>query len=206
MARSSSQLRADAERIWWAGVRAVLPERLIPAACPRRRRHAVRWATMRSICAECVGLPIVGAGKAAGAMAVALENALGAAAAGRKERDRLGQRAGRLRRAHAMRSACTRLARRASTSRGRKASRARERILEIVSSLGPDDLCFCLLSGGGSALLPAPVPGISLDDKIRVTRLLECRRREHRAAQHGAQPTEPGQRRRAGAGLPCRPT
>ena len=46
------------------------------------------------------------------------------------------------------------------------------RILEIVSSLGPDDVCFCLLTGGGSALLPAPVPEISLDDKIRLTRLI----------------------------------
>jgi hydroxypyruvate reductase len=46
------------------------------------------------------------------------------------------------------------------------------RILEIVSSLGPDDLCFCLLTGGGSALLPAPVPEISLEEKVRVTRLL----------------------------------
>ncbi len=46
------------------------------------------------------------------------------------------------------------------------------RILEIVSSLGPDDVCFCLLTGGGSALLPAPVPEISLEDKVRLTRLL----------------------------------
>ena len=47
-----------------------------------------------------------------------------------------------------------------------------ERILEVVASLGPDDLCICLLSGGGSALIPAPVPGISLDDKIGVAQLL----------------------------------
>ena len=49
-----------------------------------------------------------------------------------------------------------------------------QKILDIVSSLGRDDVCFCLLSGGGSALLPAPVPGITLDDKIRVARILSA--------------------------------
>ena len=47
-------------------------------------------------------------------------------------------------------------------------------ILRIVASLGPDDLCLCLLSGGGSALLPAPVEGIRLEDKLAVTRLLSA--------------------------------
>ncbi len=32
-------------------------------------------------------------------------------------------------------------------------------ILRLVESLGPDDLCLCLISGGGSALMPAPVEG-----------------------------------------------
>ncbi|MDB5337011.1 MAG: D-glycerate 2-kinase, partial [Planctomycetaceae bacterium] len=36
----------------------------------------------------------------------------------------------------------------------------------------PRDLCLVLLSGGGSALLPAPVAGISLSDKQAVTRFL----------------------------------
>ena len=49
-----------------------------------------------------------------------------------------------------------------------------QRILQIVSSLGPDDLCFCLLTGGGSALLPAPVPEISLAEKIELTKLLSA--------------------------------
>ncbi len=49
-----------------------------------------------------------------------------------------------------------------------------EEILRIVSALGPDDLCLCLLSGGGSALLPAPVEGITLGDKLAVTRLLSA--------------------------------
>ena len=47
-----------------------------------------------------------------------------------------------------------------------------ERILEMARSLGPDDLCLALISGGGSALLPAPIEGVSLADKLAVTRLL----------------------------------
>ncbi len=46
------------------------------------------------------------------------------------------------------------------------------RILEMVRSLGAEDICICLLSGGGSALLPAPAEGISLQQKRLVTRFL----------------------------------
>jgi glycerate 2-kinase len=52
--------------------------------------------------------------------------------------------------------------------------RGAEEILRIVGSLGPDDLGLCLLSGGGSALLPAPADGISLEDKLAVTRHLSA--------------------------------
>ena len=48
------------------------------------------------------------------------------------------------------------------------------RILELVASAGPRDICLCLLSGGGSALLPAPCPGISLEQKQRVTLALHA--------------------------------
>ncbi len=46
------------------------------------------------------------------------------------------------------------------------------KILQLVERLRDDDLCLVLLSGGGSALLPAPCFGVSLDDKQEVTRLL----------------------------------
>ena len=45
-------------------------------------------------------------------------------------------------------------------------------ILRRVSRLQPDDLCIVLISGGGSALLPAPLPGVSLAEKAEVTRVL----------------------------------
>jgi len=49
-----------------------------------------------------------------------------------------------------------------------------DEILRLVESLGPDDLCLCLISGGGSALMPAPAEGISLADKLAVTRHLSA--------------------------------
>ena len=47
-------------------------------------------------------------------------------------------------------------------------------ILRLVESLEPRDLCIGLISGGGSALLPAPVDGITLADKQAVTRHLSA--------------------------------
>src|SRR5262249_42287286 len=48
------------------------------------------------------------------------------------------------------------------------------RILDLVATAGPGDVVLCLLSGGGSALLPAPVEGVTLEDKQQVTRLLHA--------------------------------
>jgi len=49
------------------------------------------------------------------------------------------------------------------------ATAAAEKALALVSGLGPDDLVLALASGGGSALLTLPAPGLSLADKRAVT-------------------------------------
>ncbi len=49
---------------------------------------------------------------------------------------------------------------------------AAQRMLDLVSDLSSDDVVLCLISGGGSSLLPLPLSGISLDDKQHVNRLL----------------------------------
>ncbi|KAA1262423.1 putative hydroxypyruvate reductase [Rubripirellula obstinata] len=47
-----------------------------------------------------------------------------------------------------------------------------EQIMQIVGSAGPRDLVLAVICGGGSALLPLPADGISLDDKLSVIRHL----------------------------------
>lgn len=54
-------------------------------------------------------------------------------------------------------------------AKGREAAR---RILERVQGLGADDLVLCLISGGASALLSLPAPGLTLADKQEVNRAL----------------------------------
>jgi hydroxypyruvate reductase len=52
---------------------------------------------------------------------------------------------------------------------------AAARMLELVGGLSGDDLALCLISGGGSALLSLPAPGLGLEDKQAVNRaLLKC--------------------------------
>jgi glycerate 2-kinase len=49
---------------------------------------------------------------------------------------------------------------------------AAERILALAHGLTPDDLVLCLISGGGSALLTLPAEGLGLEEKQRINREL----------------------------------
>ena len=49
---------------------------------------------------------------------------------------------------------------------------AAKRLLELVRGLTEDDLVLCLISGGGSSLLPLALPGLTLADKQALNRAL----------------------------------
>ncbi|MGH6838499.1 MAG: glycerate kinase type-2 family protein [Methylocella sp.] len=49
---------------------------------------------------------------------------------------------------------------------------AARRILALVKGLTPDDLVLCLISGGGSALLALPADGVTLNDKQAINKAL----------------------------------
>ena len=52
---------------------------------------------------------------------------------------------------------------------------AAEKALALASTLGPDDLLIALISGGASALMSKPVPGISIEEKFGLVKaVLKC--------------------------------
>ncbi len=168
----SRRLRKDALAIWRAGVNAVASDRLV------RQHVSIEGRTLRVGVQEYdltrVGrIAVVGAGKAGAGMAEGLEAALGSALLRRKKvsgwvnvpDDCLRPLASI--HLHAARPA-------GHNEPTDLAVMGTRKILEIVRSLHADDLCICLLSGGGSALLPAPAEGISLQDKQQVTQLLSA--------------------------------
>jgi hydroxypyruvate reductase len=106
---------------------------------------------------------VVGAGKASGAMAAAAETILGDRIAGGLVvvKDGYVAETRRIRLVEAGHPV--------PDARGEAAAR---QIRALVEEAGPDDLVLVLVSGGGSALTPAPVPPITLADKQAMTRLL----------------------------------
>lgn len=170
MPRSVAQLHEDALAIWRAGVDAVRSDRLVQANV-RVEGEALRIVDHEFPLGEIDRIAIVGAGKAGAGMALGLEEALGPQILFSKQASGWVNVP-----AHCVRPlACTTLhpARPAGKNEPTEEGVAgTNRILEIVSHLGSRDLCICLISGGGSALLPAPVAGVSLADKQALTRFL----------------------------------
>jgi glycerate 2-kinase len=50
--------------------------------------------------------------------------------------------------------------------------RASEQVISSLKSMQKNELLLCLISGGASAMLPAPVDGVSLEDKREITKQL----------------------------------
>ena len=170
MGRSAEQLRTDAERIWWAGVKAVQPEHLLPQWLQAVGNSL--WIGNEELDLRQVErIAVVGAGKASAAMAVALENQLGPELLASKQvQGWVNVPADCL---QPTRAVHLHAARPAGVNEPRPEGVAgSKKILELVAGLGPRDLCFCLISGGGSALLPLPIEGVSLRSKIEITRSL----------------------------------
>jgi glycerate 2-kinase len=55
---------------------------------------------------------------------------------------------------------------------GERSLEAGQKTCELISTLGTDDLLFCLISGGGSSLVTSPVVGVSLADMQKLTSVL----------------------------------
>jgi hydroxypyruvate reductase/glycerate 2-kinase len=155
------QMRAEARAIWDAAVAAAEPTALVRAAIS---------GGLRAELSDAPRILVVGGGKAAAAMAAGLEEALA---------DVLERVEGIVN----VPAGCERSFRKIITHAARPAGSnfptaegiaGTEQMLKLLASARPDDVAICLLSGGGSALLPAPAEGITLDDKLAVTQFLHA--------------------------------
>jgi hydroxypyruvate reductase/glycerate 2-kinase len=148
---------SHARSIWQAAVDAVKPAPLVE-----------RELSTISQLKEAARIIVVGAGKAGPGMAAGLEAALA---------DRLDRVEGLVNVPEGMTASLKKLrlhpARPAGVNEPTASGVAgAEEMLRLLQTAGPDDMAVCLLSGGGSALLPSPVEGITLADKLVVTKLL----------------------------------
>ncbi len=165
-------LRNDALAIWQAAVDAVRSDRLVEREVRAQGDRLLVGKTELPL-ARIRKIVVIGAGKAGAGMAVGLEAALGPRLLAEKQvTGWVNVPADCVRPLAAIHLHPARPAGlNEPTADGVLGS---ERILNLVASLGPDDLCICLISGGGSALLPAPIAEISLADKQQLTRDLSA--------------------------------
>ncbi len=170
--------RADAWSIWRAGVAAVDAARLVRAHLALDWHAGQRVIRLGSADApreliplsEIDRLVVIGAGKAGAGMAAGAEEALREVAEQVQLTGWLNVPADCVR---PLRWITLHAARPAGLNEPTEAGvQGSERILQLVGELGPRDLCVALISGGGSALMPAPLDGITLADKQQITRFL----------------------------------
>jgi glycerate-2-kinase len=166
--------RRDALAIWRRGVEAAHAGTLVSRAIRVRGNTLIVSGSTRSL-STTRNLVVVGAGKAAAPMARALERALGPRVLAAKNAK--GWVNVPLHHAGTSPPGCTVLHPSRVTHHNmptRAGVRGSMRMLDLVRDLGPRDLVFCLISGGGSALWPAPAGRVTLADKARMTRLLHA--------------------------------
>jgi len=166
---TSRPLTTDAIAIWRAGVAAVDSQRLVTQTIRRSGHHLTIGETQLDL-AKVRRILVVGGGKAGAGMAAGVETALGADVVREKVTGWVNVPADCVR---PLQRITLHAARPAAVNEPTAAGIAGvEHILNLVATATEDDVILVLISGGGSALLPAPIPGITLDDKLAVTRIL----------------------------------
>ena len=160
-----THLKSDAIEIFLAGVAAVEPGRAV-------RSHLKLEGD--DLLADDHRFPlnpdgrvlVVGAGKAGAPMAAAVEEILG---------QRIGEGLVVVKYGHLTPVKSVRILEAGHPVPDEAGVNASERMCALLEGSTKQDLVICLLSGGGSALLPCPVPSVTLEDKQAVTSLLlEC--------------------------------
>ena len=163
--RSITQMREDARAIFDAGLERANAADAVKSSV-RREAEALDVAGVRYTLSGYRDIYVLGAGKAAAKMAWAIEEFLG-------ERISCGLIV--VKYGHGLLLNRVEIVEAGHPLPDAAGVAGTTRIIGLLRRATEEDLVIFLLSGGGSALLPCPVDGITLEDKIRTTQtLLDC--------------------------------
>jgi hydroxypyruvate reductase len=161
--KSCRTLRSDAAHIWSAALRAVDPQKAVRKFVNRAESRLTIGARRMDL-GDYDHIWVLGAGKAAAPMARAIEKILGKHLTGGILVTKYG---------HGAAVKSLEIIEAGHPLPDGQGLLAGERITRLAGTqIGPRDLVLCLLSGGGSALLVSPAPGITLEDKLACTAVL----------------------------------
>lgn len=148
-----------------AGIKRVLPPKIMRAAVSYDAPHHTIEIQKDSFSLSTSRVFVIGGGKASGLMAQALEGIIGA--------ENITAGVVNFKGGQVKTQKIKVIVAGHPTPDQRGVSGVSEMLaLKDCYSIGESDIVICLLSGGGSSLLPYPVNGVSLNDKQKITELL----------------------------------
>ncbi len=159
---SLMELRAHARGIFMAGVKSADPVDGIKTNV-RLRDDYLQIADRSYRLSNIRNILVVGCGKAAAKMALAIENLLG---------DRITGGIVVVKYGYALSLERIKVVEAGHPIPDEAGVDGAHQIIELVRTVGENDLVLFLISGGGSALLPAPADGLTLAEKQRTTQML----------------------------------
>lgn len=154
--------REAALSIWRSALAAAVVDPLVRSAL-RVEGDTLSCGPLRVDLTSVERVIVLGCGKAGASMARAVEGVLG---------DRISEGFIVVKDGHTLPTLGIELAEAGHPVPDQRGRAAAERVLSLARSAGPRDLVVFLISGGGSALLPAPAPPVTLEEKQDVTRRL----------------------------------
>lgn len=156
------KLRADAIAIFQAALRAVDPMKVVES---QLRLEGTRLVIQERVfeLGSFERILVIGAGKASGAMALAVERLLG---------DRITGGCINVKTGHGVPLESIEIVEAGHPVPNEAGLQGTRRILDLLDSTSERDLVLCLISGGGSALLPAPAESVRFDDMQETTQIL----------------------------------
>jgi hydroxypyruvate reductase len=162
MTSTIEKMRKDAIQIFYKALEPVEPRAAVKRNCRLTENNLHIGKTSYDL-SEIDNIYVIGTGKASAPMAAAIEDILGS---------RITKGIVNVKYEHVAQISSVQLVEAGHPVPDENGQAGAQSILNLLTDAKEKDLVICLISGGGSALLPLPVQGLTLTDKQQTTNVL----------------------------------